>query len=77
MGNRRQEFSDTLRSKHPVLEQMPSVLQSKGEGWGWRGGITTGLKYEKENVQILFGFPVFNVKHRARLTFDTGSQIPR
>lgn len=56
---------------------MPSVLQSKGEGWGWRRGITTGLKYEKENAQLLFGFPVFNVKLRARLTFDTGSQIPR
>jgi len=34
VGNRRQEFSDSLRSKHPVLGQMPSVLQSKGEGWG-------------------------------------------
>lgn len=34
MGNRPQEFSDTLRSKHPVLGQMSLVLQSKGEGGG-------------------------------------------
>lgn len=76
MGNRWQEFSDILRSKHPVLGQMPSVLQPRDMG-GWRWGITTGFNYEKENAQLLFGFSVFVVKHRTRLTFDTGSQVPR
>lgn len=56
-GTQAQEFCDILRSKHPVLGQMPSVLESC-RGWG----ITVGFNHEQKNAQLSFGFSVFAVK---------------
>lgn len=44
-------------------------------GWGW--GIPVGFDHEQKNAQLLFGFSVFDVEHRAKLTFHAGSQVPR